>query len=58
MESSGNLVLDVMQKEKQANAARVAATAVTGARPTHRAASSKATPRARKRNPRKRSETP
>jgi len=58
MESSCNLVLDVMQKEKQANAARVPSTAGTNTPSTHRAAGKKATPRTRKRNPLSRSKTP
>jgi len=58
MESSCNLVLDVMQKEKQANAARVSSTAATNTPSTHRAAGKKATPRVRKRNPLNRSRTP
>jgi len=58
MESSCNLVLDVMQKEKQANAGRATSTDATNTPSTHRAAGKKAIPQARKRNPPNRSKTP
>ncbi len=56
MESSGNLVLDVMQKEKQANV--MPTSPGENSRSTHRAAGKKAAPHARKRAPHKRRKTP
>jgi transcriptional regulator with XRE-family HTH domain len=58
MESSGNLVLDVMQKEKHANAARATSVPAANSRSAHSAAGEKATSRARKPNPPKRRKTP
>ncbi len=62
MESSGNLVLDVMQKEQQANASKVTLSPGTSARPAPKArprpAGKKAAPRSRKYAPDKRSTTP
>jgi transcriptional regulator with XRE-family HTH domain len=55
MESSSNLVLDVMQNEKQANASKASSAAGASARPKQKARSrpkvKKAPPRARKRAP-------
>ena len=55
MESSSNLVLDVMQKEKKANTPKASSASGVSARPKHKAGSrpavKKAAPRARKRAP-------
>jgi transcriptional regulator with XRE-family HTH domain len=62
MESSGNLVLDVMQKEKQANAPKLASSSGANARPQQkpkpRPPGKKAPPRARKRATEKRRKLP
>lgn len=62
MESSSNLVLDVMQKEKQANAAKLTSSPATGAgsqhKPKPRPPAKKAASRVRKRAPVRRRKTP
>ena len=57
MESSGNLVLDVMQKEKQANAARATSSPGASTPPKHKPSGKNAPPRVRKRAPIKRRKT-